>query len=187
VTVAAPRRWRGRLLGGAALVLLTLLSLGAYKLARAIPESPLFYSLGYAGVFLLTMTCSATLFMPAPAWGAVTAAGAFLNPVLLGLVAGAGAATGELTGYVAGRSGRLVLSGASEGIVGRLHGYLHRRGFLTLFVLSAVPNPLFDVAGLTAGSLGYSPWRYWLAVALGKSLVYVTLALGGQYVIPLIF
>jgi membrane protein YqaA with SNARE-associated domain len=187
VTVAAPRRWRGRLLGGAALVLLTLLSLGAYRLARAIPESPLFYSLGYAGVFLLTMTCSATLFLPVPAWGAVTAAGAFLHPVLLGLVAGAGAATGELTGYVAGRSGRLVLSGTSEGIVGRLHGYMHRRGFLTLFVLSAVPNPLFDVAGLTAGSLGYSPWRYWLAVALGKSLVYVTLALGGQYVIPLIF
>jgi hypothetical protein len=36
-------------------------------------------------------------------------------------------------------------------------------------------------------SIGYSPWRYWLAVALGKSVVYVVLALGGQTVIPLIF
>ena len=178
------RRWRRRLLGAAALVLLTVLSLGAYRLARALPESPLFFSLGYLGVFLLTMTCSATLFLPVPAWGAVTAAGAFLHPVLLGICAGAGAATGELTGYVAGRSGRLLLNGVSEGIVGRVRRHLHRRGFLTLFLLSAVPNPLFDVAGLTAGSLGYSPWRYWLAVALGKSVVYVALALGGQALIP---
>ena len=180
-------RWRLRLLGVGALAVLTLLSLGAYRLARAIPESPLFFSLGYLGVFLLTMTCSATLFLPVPAWGAVTAAGAFLHPVLLGLVAGAGAATGELTGYVAGRSGRLILSGVSDGLVSRVRAHLDRRGFLTLFLLSAVPNPLFDVAGLTAGSLGYSPWRYWLAVALGKSVVYTVLALGGQALIPLIF
>jgi membrane protein YqaA with SNARE-associated domain len=184
---SAGSQWRLRLLGAVALVVLTLLSLGAYRLARAIPESPLFYSLGYLGVFLLTMTCSATLFLPVPAWGAITAAGAFLHPLLLGLVAGAGAATGELTGYVAGRSGRLILSGTSKRIVGRVRQHMDRRGFLTLFLLSAIPNPLFDVAGLTAGSLGYSPWRYWLAVALGKSIVYVALALGGQTLIPLIF
>jgi membrane protein DedA with SNARE-associated domain len=187
VTIAARPRWRRRLLGGAALILLTLLSLGAYRLARALPESPLFLSLGYLGVFLLTMSCSATLFLPVPAWGAVTAAGAFLNPILLGLAAGAGAATGELTGYVAGRSGRMMLSGRPDGLVERLRGFVDRRAFLTLFVLSAVPNPLFDVAGLTAGSLGYSPWRYWLAVALGKSVVYVSLALGGQALVPLLF
>jgi len=57
---------------------------------------------------------------------------------------------------------------------------MDRHGFLTLFLLSAIRNPLFDVAGLTAGSLKYSPVRYWLAVALGKSVVYITLALGGQ-------
>jgi membrane protein DedA with SNARE-associated domain len=187
VTVALSRRWRVRLMGAGALVLLTGLSLLAYRLARALPESPLFLSLGYVGVFLLTMSCSATLFLPVPAWGAVTAAGAFLNPVLLGLAAGAGAATGELTGYVAGRSGRMVLSGASERVVGRLRRLFERRAFLTLFVLAAVPNPLFDVAGLTAGSVGYSPWRYWLAVAIGKSLVYMALALGGQALVPLLF
>jgi hypothetical protein len=58
---------------------------------------------------------------------------------------------------------------------------------LTLFLLAAVPNPLFDVAGLTAGSVGYSPWRYWLAVMLGKSIVYTALALGGQQLVPLLF
>jgi hypothetical protein len=47
---------------------------------------------------------------------------------------------------------------------------------LTLFLLSAIPNPLFVVAGLTAGSLGYSPWRYCLAVAMG-----------GQTLVPMLF
>lgn len=167
--------------------MLTLVSLAAYRLARALPESPLFLSLGYLGVFLLTMACSATLFLPVPAWGAVTAAGAFLHPVLLGLAAGAGAATGELTGYIAGKSGRLILTGSSEGIVGWLRSHFQKRAFLTLFLLAAIPNPLFDVAGLTAGSVGYSPWRYWLAVMLGKSIVYTVLALGGQALVPMLF
>ena len=100
-------------------------------------------------------------------------------------------ATGELTGYIAGRSGRLLVLGDPSTeygpvgrLVSRLFGCLNtlvgEKAFLTLFMLAAIPNPLFDAAGMTAGSLGYSPWRYWLAVALGKSIVYTTLALGGQ-------
>lgn len=175
-----------RLVGLAVLIGLTGLSIGAFQLARTFPESPHFLSLGYLGVFILTLTCSATLFLPVPAWGAVTVAGAFLNPVLLGIAAGAGAATGELTGYLAGRSGRLVLGGQDHPWFGRVHRLIDGHGFLTLFVLSAIPNPLFDVAGITAGSLGFSPWRYWLAVALGKSLVYTVLAVGGRVLLPLL-
>jgi hypothetical protein len=51
----------------------------------------------------------------------------------------------------------------------------------------AVANPLFDVAGLTAGSVGYPPWLYWLAMALGKSIVYTALTLVGQALVPLLF
>lgn len=173
-------RWKRHVLGVSLLVVLTIASLGAFQFARALPDSPLFQSLGYLGVFLLTMSCSATLFLPVPAWGAVTVAGGYLHPIFLGFAAGSGAATGELTGYLAGRGGRLVLGDRVGGVVGRVSRLMDRHGFLTLFLLSAIPNPLFDVAGLTAGSLKYSPVRYWLAVAMGKSVVYITLALGGQ-------
>jgi uncharacterized membrane protein YdjX (TVP38/TMEM64 family) len=172
--------WRRTALGITLLAVLSLTSFVAFQAAQTLPDSPLFRSLGYLGVFLLTMTCSATLFLPVPAWGAVTVAGGYLHPLFLGLAAGAGAATGELTGYLAGRGGRLVLGGRQSGIVVRVSWLMDRHGFLTLFLLSAIPNPLFDVAGLTAGSLKYPPHRYWLAVALGKSVVYITLALGGQ-------
>ena len=41
-------------------------------------------------------------------------------------------------------------------------------GMPTLFILSAVPNPLFEVAGWTAGATRYSFWRFMAAVTPGK-------------------
>lgn len=175
-----------RLLGAAVLVGLTLLSLGAYRLARTLTDSPLFLTFGYVGVFLLTMSCSATLLLPVPAFGVIAVAGSVLNPLLVGIIAGAGAATGELTGYLAGRSGRLLLDGPTPRLIERLRGLVERHGFLTLFVLSAIPNPLFDLAGLTAGSTGYSPRRYLIAVALGKATIYTVIALAGEAIMPLL-
>ena len=183
---AANGPWRQRVLGVALLVGLAALSFAAFKVARAFPESPQFLSLGYLGVYLLTLACSATLFLPVPAWGAVTIAGGFLNPFLLGLAAGAGAATGEFTGYVAGRTGSMMLGHHDHPWFGRIHRLIDGHGFLALFLLSAIPNPLFDVAGIIAGSQRFSPVRYWRAVALGKSLVYTLLALGGQALLPVL-
>jgi membrane protein YqaA with SNARE-associated domain len=54
-------------------------------------------------------------------------------------------------------------------------------GMLTLFVLSAIPNPLFEVAGLTAGSVRMNFWRFMLSVAAGKILRGLILAFLGAY------
>jgi len=175
--------WRTRLTGVALLLLLTAVSWGAFQLAQALQDSPLLRTLGYGGMFLLTMSCSATLFLPIPSWGAIGVAGGFLNPVLVSLFAGAGSATGELTGYVAGRGGRLILSERGPKWVGRIQAQVRRRGFLALFALAAIPNPAFDVAGLTAGAIGYPVWRYWLAVTLGKSTVYTLIAFFGEAIV----
>jgi membrane protein YqaA with SNARE-associated domain len=179
--VAAVRAgaWRSRLVGALALVALTGLAVAAWQAARALLDAAVAETLGYAGIFLLTTACSATLFLPAPAFGAVGIAGGALNPLLVGLAAGLGAATGELTGYYAGRSGRAVVGGRGAAIAARLRGWMLRHGFVALVALAAIPNPLFDAAGLTAGSLGYPPARYWLAVALGKSITYAIIATVG--------
>ena len=54
-------------------------------------------------------------------------------------------------------------------------------GMLTLFVLSVIPNPLFEVAGLTAGSVRMKFWRFMLPVAVGKILRGLILAFLGAY------
>jgi membrane protein YqaA with SNARE-associated domain len=169
------------------LVLLAALSLGAFRLAQTLQESSTLRTLGYVGIFLLTMSCSATLFLPIPSWGAIGIAGGFLHPVLVGICAGAGSATGELTGYFAGRGGRLVLGKRAPGWAHRIESAVRERGFLALYALAAIPNPAFDVAGLTAGAIGYSPIRYWLAVWLGKSTIYILIAMFGEAILARIF
>ena len=64
---------------------------------------------GYLGLFFISMVSSASIILPVPYFAFVFAAGAVLNPLLVGVVAGAGAAIGEMTGYVIGIGGKHVI------------------------------------------------------------------------------
>ena len=56
-----------------------------------------------------------------------------------------------------------------------------RWGFLTLVVLGAIPNPLFEFAGVTAGAVRMNFWRFLLAVAIGKTIRALMLAFVGGW------
>jgi membrane protein YqaA with SNARE-associated domain len=135
---------------------------------------------GYLGVFASTLLASGGLVVPVPAVAVIFTSGAFLNPLVVGLVAGLAAALGELTGYLLGYSGQ----GTSQ--KSRLYvpaqRWLASHGFATVFVLSLIPNPAFDVAGIAAGALRFPLWQFWLACFLGKSLRCIGIAyLGMQF------
>jgi membrane protein DedA with SNARE-associated domain len=49
-----------------------------------------------------------------------------------------------------------------------------RAGFITLFALSALPNPVFEFAGITAGATRMNFLKFTVAVGLGH-LVRVSL------------
>ena len=51
-----------------------------------------------------------------------------------------------------------------------------KRGFITLLVLAAVPNPVVAFANLAAGASGMPFWRFYLAVAIGKTICSLVLA-----------
>ena len=53
-------------------------------------------------------------------------------------------------------------------------------GMPTLFMLSVVPNPLFEVAGWTAGATRYSFWKFMGAVTPGKVCRGLLLAYVGE-------
>jgi membrane protein YqaA with SNARE-associated domain len=55
-----------------------------------------------------------------------------------------------------------------------------------LFLLALIPNPVMDVAGIAAGSLGYPFTKYVLLVVSGKILRYVGLAYACLYGIDVI-
>jgi membrane protein YqaA with SNARE-associated domain len=123
---------------------------------------------GYLGLFVISIIGNATLFLPAPVFIVACAAGLALGPIPVGIVAGTGAAIGELTGYLAGYGGEAIVP---EGkLYQRLHAFMDRRGMLAIFLLAAIPNPIFDVGGIIAGVLKMPVWKFLIAAAIGKSI-----------------
>ncbi len=134
-------------------------------------------AVGYPGIFLVSLLSSATIILPAPSLLLVMAVGSALPPLLVGLAAGAGEALGELTGYAAGFGGQALIE--NEAAYSRLVTWMQRRGGVTIFVLSVIPNPFFDLAGIAAGSLRYPVWRFLLFCWPGKTIKTTLFALGG--------
>lgn len=128
---------------------------------------------GYMGIFLLSLIGNATVVLPMPAFLTALAGGGVLNPAAVGIVAAAGATLGELGGYLMGMGGKGVVgSKAAE----RVDGWMRRYGLTTLFVLAAVPNPLFDVAGIAAGA-SRMPLHHFLPVTwAGKCVKFLAVA-----------
>jgi uncharacterized membrane protein YdjX (TVP38/TMEM64 family) len=135
-------------------------------------------SWGYLGVFLINVLGNATVLFPVPSLAVTFAGGSVLNPFLVGLVAGVAEPIGELTGYLAGYGGSAMFENRSR--YAQIKGWMQKRGFLTIFVLSAIPNPIFDMAGMAAGALRFPLWKFVVSCWLGKTLKATVIALLGS-------
>lgn len=136
-------------------------------------------SYGYLGVFLISLTFNATLILPAGNILVLSLLGAVLpSAVLVGLAGGVGATIGEITGYMAGYSGRGLAQRSR--MYHRVEGWMRRWGVLAIFIMSAVPF-VFDLAGIAAGVLRFSFWKFFLLCLLGRTLLYIGAALAGAW------
>ncbi len=125
-------------------------------------------AVGYPGIFFVSLLGNATVILPAPSLALVFAMGSALPPLFVGLAAGVGEALGELTGYAAGYGGRAAIETSEK--YRRLVAWMQKAGGPTIFVLSVIPNPFFDLAGIAAGTLRYPLWRFLLFCWLGKTI-----------------
>ena len=161
----------------AVIVLAVGLSIGVFFLKDTILNVANLNTVGYAGVFVFTFLGAATIFLPSGGSAAVILSGAVLNPVLVGLLAGVAAALGELTGYVLGYEGSGILEKRIK-MFPKVKGWMEKRGALTIFVLSVLPNPLFDAAGLAAGAIRFPVRRFFFFCWSGKTIQ----ALAGAFI-----
>lgn len=134
---------------------------------------------GLIGVFLIMAVSGATILVPLPGLMVALAAGQLWNPFLVGLAGGLGRAVGELTGYLAGYGSRAVIEEHPNRTIKMLEGWVRRYGFLAIVVLSALPNPIFDTAGVIAGALRFPVWKFFLAVAIGNCIKVTYIAWAG--------
>ena len=123
---------------------------------------------GYLGLFVISIIGNATLIIPAPVFVVACAAGVIYGPIGVGLVAGLGSALGELTGYMAGAGGKALIPQGKR--YDQLYLFMQRHGMLAIFLLGAIPNPIFDVGGIIAGALRMKGWKFIVAAWAGKAI-----------------
>jgi len=132
---------------------------------------------GYWGAFLVNLVGSAAVVIPVPGLAAVCAGATSeigLNFVLLAIAGAAGSTIGEITGYLAGYGSQGVVQ--KSRYYSRIRSWVVRRGGFALFILAVIPNPLFDIGGIAAGSLGYPISKFFLWVGLGKVIKFLIVA-----------
>ena len=131
---------------------------------------------GLLVLFAASAISNATLVLPVPGLALTALAATVANPLVVGIVAGAGQTLGEMTGYLTGYSGQSLIDKNPR--YAKLVGWMRRFGPATLFVLAVLPNPLFDVAGIIAGALRMPVWLYILAAGAGKLIKNIAVAYG---------
>lgn len=137
-----------------------------------------FASYGYPGIFLVALLSNATVFLPAPGLLVVFTMGSVFHPLGVALAAASGGALGELSGYLAGFSGRAVVERTNA--YNRIAPWVQRYGAWAVLVMAAIPNPFFDLAGIAAGVSRMHLGRFLLFCWAGQMLKMLFFAYAGS-------
>ena len=174
----------------AALLLLIGITTGLIYVFVTVPAEEIaarFRPYGYLGIFLITLISSASIVLPVPGFLVVALLAGIFHPAAVGAVASVGGTLGELTAYFAGYWGQAIIVRQQAKRYQRALAWMHHYGGPPIFVFSAVPFLLFDLAGIAAGSLRYPLWKFLLYCWLGRlvrSIIEAYLGWGSLKIIP---
>lgn len=170
------------------MVLIVALALALNLLVLRIPRAWIvalgtYGLLGYLAAFVITAMANASVVVPVPYPALIAQLASVLgNPLGVALAGAAGSTLGESTAFLVGRAGQHAIEQTRVYRWLRRHLHAPWRAWLLLFVLSAPPNPFFDVAGITAGSLGLPYWLFLSATFAGRVIKLLFFAgLGAQF------
>ena len=159
----------------ALLVVATGASLAAIPFASQIRAFP---GPAYVVLFVLSIQSGALFMVPGFGWAAIAAYavafGDIWGPVLIGTT---GQVIGEMVSYLLGATSSPWIR--RQRAYRRVERWIQRWGLMAVLVISAVPNPLFDIAGAIAGAAGLGWRRFFVAAWVGRLLKNMGFALAG--------
>jgi len=129
---------------------------------------------GYGGVWIISFIAAGSIVLPIPGPAVICLAATpelGMTPMMIGFVSATAEALGEMTGYMAGLSGRSLLQ--RNRFYPKVRRLVMKRCGMILFFGAVIPNPLFDVIGIAAGSIGY-PVKRFIAVVFVAKLIKTT-------------
>lgn len=165
----------GKKKGGWYLTLLSFVLIAGIAAVAVIYREELrdFEEYGYLGAFIINIMAGGTIIVPVPGVPVVFALGTVLTyPFLVGIAAGLGEGIGSFNFYMAGRGGQALVSDNYKRyrFYAKMDQWMSRRGYLTIFLASAIINPAFSVFSAMAGAMRMSPWKYYVVCAAGKAI-----------------
>jgi membrane protein DedA with SNARE-associated domain len=178
---SSPPRRKAKFVRILALLLVLAVSVTIFVLRDQIDVGKL-KAYRYVGIFAISFLAYATVLLPAPGAAFVFTLGAAFsnvpfNTVRVALAAGTGAALGEITGYLAGFGSQAAIEKTRT--YQRLSGWMHKHGAVTVFLLAALPNPLFDLAGMVAGAGKMPVWKFLFWCWAGETIKMLVIAASG--------
>ena len=159
------------------LSLLTVIGLSVFVFSLR-EQVETFALYGYPGIFLIALLSNATVLLPAPGLAVVFTMGSILHPFSVALAASTGGAIGELSGYMAGFSGQVIIERMD--VYERIIPWVKKYGTLAILVFAAVPNPFFDLAGIAAGVTKIPIKNFLLACWVGQLIKTSVFAYAGS-------
>ncbi len=181
------KKWLKReyIIGGLGL---TITIVSCVLLIRYWEYMPDFGNYGYLGAFILTLITGIGLPLPFLYVILIFALGAVLNPALLGIVAGLGAATGQLLLYVIGYLGRPLLAtkdpssnGIRNKVYFRIPVWVRRKTALFNFLANAILNPFGVPITLALSASGFPTWKFFLTSFAGNTVKCLVIAYCGYF------
>jgi len=133
---------------------------------------------GLPGIFLLSIIANSTVIIPVPGVMLTSTMAAVFPPFWVAIAAGSGAALGEITGYLAGFSGQIVIENRAR--YAKLVEWMKKYGPWAISLLAFIPNPAFDMAGIVAGTLKMPLHRFLIYCWIGKVLKMMVFAYAGS-------
>ena len=153
----------------------------------------------YLGLFFTAILAGSPIPIPTPCFALTFTLGSTFNPLLIGTIAGTGAAIGSMSVYYAARTGRhfmpnLNISDPANKIYSSKVGkflrkikipnmvlLINKRGMVGVFLFSIFPNPLLMPLLITMGISKYHAWKVAIGAWAGNFVMFLALALIGHY------
>jgi membrane protein YqaA with SNARE-associated domain len=144
-----------------------------------------FAQFGYLGVFIISFIGSVSVIFPVPYTVVIFLLGSSLDPFLVAISGGLGAALGEFSGYVLGYYGRKIVSEKQQRKMDFMVKFFGRCGPASIFLFALTPLP-DDLLFIPLGVMRYPFWKAFIPALLGKVLMTFVLAYSGQQSIEFI-
>lgn len=156
---------------------------------------------GLLGVLITAFVAGSTvsvLAIPVPYWLLVFTLPSILAPeweigapIAVGIISGFGVALGQMLTFMIGWRGRdlseKLASKLSRGLYTKGMHWAQRHGSLTVFTMSAVPNPFHLPMTLAMASLRFSGWKFVLLSLLGNIVKSLFIAFCGYFGLTSLF